>query len=1541
MKNKFVKRLLSFVLSLAIVFGMVPMATLNAFADSGDKVYLTVSFDNEFASGEDGSKISYYPVSLSDVAAIDLESYGLSEYYMAGQEAAPTLLKLYVYAHENIFGMDWNETIIQGAPGSIYFADSLFGYSANLMYYVNGEYPLQSEAWGATADIIILNDGGFVNLASFMSWNAWWDSNAGFKFFTDNDDNVINEITAKVGEETRVGLANHYANMYGDCITYKNPHAGSDIYYSKTAFDSSASCVTTDDSGKADITFTEAGTWYIWSYGEKGIDNDTESFVNSPAYAIVTVEGSSQPESTPEPTPTPVPNNAPVLTESYTSGTGTATITLGEEYSINLAEVFTDADGDALTYYCNDTSIIEAVYKIAPTEAGTHTLVFKAKDGKAESATYTVTLTVNEPVRQTAKLSSLVLYRQADKKTKPLVGSEGADKFLTFNSETTEYIITQDLRKIEDRNNNKMYFCAVPENEDYTVKLYYAGCEDGVDIKSTADTFKDFTFITAGKNDFKIVVSSNDEAVESTTYNFTVYVVPTLVSKTTVESAYPVILSKDLSVNTKTADITVPTSLKEIKINVNPKSEGCTVTYNGETTNPVNIENKDKIEIVVSKDGVLSDTYTFNIKRKQENFVTINTVPEDAKIVVTYSNGNYVVSKTAETLDGKYPLYFPSAAKKYTYTVTKDGYIPYSGEITSTDEIINVTLTKELPPQPVEVTDVDWKNFRNSDENMAITSVKTPIEKVALKWSTKLGENWGNAPSVAIIVDNNIITMSGSTLYKLDSQTGEVLKTAQMASTPNWGYTPPTYAKGMIFCPLNNGVVQAFDATTFESLWVFKDLKGGQANSPITYSDGYIYTGFWTGEFGDANFVCIDVTDYDADNKTEPKTAEWSITHNGGFYWAGAVVVGDAVIVGTDDGDAEGSNAGSRLYSFNKKTGEVITELFLASDAGDQRSSISYDKENGKIYFTTKGGYLYSAKVNSDGTVTDLKGVDYDAQMTSTPVVYKGKVYFGKGSGIRTDGSEGNFVVADANTLEKLFEIEMKGYPQTSPLLSTAYEESGWLYFYLSYNDYPGGISMIKVKTDAQTASEAQLVEIYDAAGYEQFCIASIICGEDGTLYYKNDSATFIAVAPATASIVVNLINNIGTVTLESEPAITAAREAYDSLSEAEKAEVTNYDKLVAAEKALKELLDAEDKAVAETVDELIEEIGKVKLESYSKIEKARKAYNKLTDNQKSFVTKLSTLEKAEKEAVEQVEELIDDIGEVDLDSAEDIAKAKKAYNWLPSYLQEKVDNYKKLTKAEKTLEELREEALAIIASGKIVLTKSELLEFTGDFEKVTKDTSYDAVLALLRTYSKLTEKQQLALKGTKAMELAQSIIAEYNHEDKSTGIRTDSLQWNIRMVVKEAEDNTAHNEIAAKLENGNVLKLWDISLEDVITDTEYIAEEAVEIKVPAGLIGDYSNYDKLYAVHYTDDGKIEMLNCVVEDGCVVFKAAEFSIYAIAGVYLDNAEETTKAEINGVLSVPSVQQTPNSNGGLWLVIAVAGIVALAVLVVMKKRTEDK
>ena len=486
--------------------------------------------------------------------------------------------------------------------------------------------------------------------------------------------------------------------------------------------------------------------------------------------------------------------------------------------------------------------------------------------------------------------------------------------------------------------------------------------------------------------------------------------------------------------------------------------------------------------------------------------LTLKADPSDSIVRVENASGE----KVKVDADGTYPL---ASGETYTYTVTKTGYVGQSGELSlDKDTVKEVKLEKATENSKIDKNiKAEWKNFRNSDVNMAITNAKTPIlaKSTNLRWAKKYGSGWSAAPCIQIIVKGKVMTIVGSKIYQLDPKTGEIEREGQLVGSTNWGYTPMTYADGMIFCPLANGTIQAVNADTLESVWVYKDPLGGQSLSPITYSDGYIYTGFWNSETKDANYVCLSVTDEDTEKTDESKLATWRFTHTGGFYWAGSVAIGDTLVFGTDDGTSS-YNQASKLYSVNKYTGEVISDCDLT---GDQRSTIAYDKESGRVYGTTKAGHLFSAAIDEKtGKLSDLKDENYNAQSTSTPVVYKGKVYFATGSGISATGSKGNLVVAEADTLKMDYAVGLKGYPQSSVLLSTAYEEStGYIYLYSTYNMTPGGVSMVKTKPDNTKAEGAELTEIYDADGYSQYCITSLICGEDGTIYYKNDSCNIFA----------------------------------------------------------------------------------------------------------------------------------------------------------------------------------------------------------------------------------------------------------------------------------------------------------------------------------------------------------------------------------------------------------------------------------------------
>ena len=558
--------------------------------------------------------------------------------------------------------------------------------------------------------------------------------------------------------------------------------------------------------------------------------------------------------------------------------------------------------------------------------------------------------------------------------------------------------------------------------------------------------------------------------------------------------------------------VTVPASVKKAYIEASGRDSSYQIAINGVskesgTKQAITLKEDTIVSLEVTGDKGKSGVYQIHFVKAADAKLTFKTEPVDAAVSIKDADGNKVTPSNR--------VYTLLAGEEYNYSVVCGGYISVSDVISIKEDTEKSIKLEKVAENTLKDVSSAWKNFRNSDVNMGISSAKTPTDTASTykKWNVRLSSGWSAAPSVQIIVDNALIVMSGSTIYKLDLQTGDVLDQGLMAGAPSYGYTPPTYANGMIFAPLGGGRVQAFNAETLDSLWVYQDELGGQALSPITYADGYVYTGFWNAETKEANYACISVTDEDPTEANENKLAIWTYTSMGGFYWAGSYVHGDYVIFGTDDGTS-GSTGASKLLSVHRLTGEVKDSVDLI---GDQRSTIAYDSATKSVWFTTKAGYLYNVGLNEDGTFnhSSVRSIQAGGMSTSTPVVYKGRVYIGVTSGGNFSGKYGVAVI-DAAKMEQIYQAELPGYPQCSVLLSTAYEDAeGYIYLYSTYNNYPGGIALIK---DKAGQTEPIIEDIYvPESALQQYCITSVICGEDGTLYYKNDSTNVIAIAKTTA----------------------------------------------------------------------------------------------------------------------------------------------------------------------------------------------------------------------------------------------------------------------------------------------------------------------------------------------------------------------------------------------------------------------------------------
>ena len=166
------------------------------------------------------------------------------------------------------------------------------------------------------------------------------------------------------------------------------------------------------------------------------------------------------------------------------------------------------------------------------------------------------------------------------------------------------------------------------------------------------------------------------------------------------------------------------------------------------------------------------------------------------------------------------------------------------------------------------------------------------------------------------------------------------------------------------------------------------------------------------------------------------------------------------------------------------------------------------------------------------------------------------------------------------------------------------------------------------------------------------------------------------------------LIASIGTVTLEKKDLIDQARDAYDALTEEQKALVKDYQVLKDAVTTYWNLV------AAQTAVDLIDQIGEVTLESGPKIRAAIEAYNSLTGEQQELVKNYDVLEHAAAafdslQAIDNVVRLIDAIGAVSSKSGEQITAARAAYEALAWEQQKQVGNYSVLQNAEHAYEAL------------------------------------------------------------------------------------------------------------------------------------------------------------------------------------------------------------------------------------------------------------
>lgn len=424
------------------------------------------------------------------------------------------------------------------------------------------------------------------------------------------------------------------------------------------------------------------------------------------------------------------------------------------------------------------------------------------------------------------------------------------------------------------------------------------------------------------------------------------------------------------------------------------------------------------------------------------------------------------------------------------------------------------------------------------------------------------------------------------------------------------------------------------------------------------------------------------------------------------------------------------------------------------------------------------------------------------------------------------------------------------------------------------------------------------------------------------SLYNMSDVTIKTAV-----TVVEELIDAIGEVTYDTEckSRIDAAREAYNALSSADKAKVKNYKKLTAAEATYAQL--EKDHKAADRVIDLIDSIGYVTLSSENKILRARAAYNSLTYAQKKLVYNYSTLlyaeERLEELKIEQVEDLIDAIGTVTLDSKAKIERARAAYNALSNAAQKKVSNLNVLVAAEKAYEKLVKEAKEEEAAKRVN-------EVTSQIESISEDATVEELLDAILAFDTLTEEEKTASGKAEAVEALKKQISEMIQADTKTGISVSDVEWNIQLVVEKEQSAVQTGALQEKLGNNTLLGLWDIYLKDIVLSQEVQPDGTVLVKIPLTLLGDYSGFDGLAVVHYADDGTVEYLNSEIAEECVTFHATDFSYYAVVGYKGDSPlDGMINDEANGTVVTP------------WIITGCCAVVLLGVVLFLNGKSKKQ
>lgn len=435
--------------------------------------------------------------------------------------------------------------------------------------------------------------------------------------------------------------------------------------------------------------------------------------------------------------------------------------------------------------------------------------------------------------------------------------------------------------------------------------------------------------------------------------------------------------------------------------------------------------------------------------------------------------------------------------------------------IKSGDRIVWAYAAGDTVPNPDEVVvnpsaprPSGWKSDWDGKSNAAVENVSTPTGALASSWTfdwkAYSGSAYPNA-SEPIVVNGNVYLAVNKRLLKIDAESGKVLAESNLKAAV--GYTSrPIYANGLVIVPLDGGAVQALTADALTTVWVTDSVnETAQSNSQLTVDGNYLYVGtvdvdYGKGTYNNGHLTRINIL---------TGAVSWQhVNADEGYYWTGATVGDDFVLVPTSAGTVEMLSKSSGDVLGSVSVGAIVNSTCVLSDDGSHAYLISRD---GKLHvLAISDGDSRDADAAS--RITEERVVDLGLTGCGcVPTTYDGKLIVGgeaNGSAalaiidLNKDFATTLITTADGSQLTAGTLGGIKG----APLVSTQVDGT-YVYFTVNYGEtsdfvnYTSGGGVYRYKL-----GDAEASGVFSATGHYNCCDSPIACDAKGNLYYINDS---------------------------------------------------------------------------------------------------------------------------------------------------------------------------------------------------------------------------------------------------------------------------------------------------------------------------------------------------------------------------------------------------------------------------------------------------